>query len=600
MRLILLSLALFAATPVAAAADTKHLADALIRQIRAQQQPDWTFGSGLEDTARVLDLLTRSPRRYNELDGPFFRRAAERVARARPGELADGWRVLALASAITPELVEARQRALDRLRQRAAEADGRVDLLALRTFAEAPLPSPAPGPDAEAAVALLLADEPADVPAPPLDQPLAWARWARAARLVGLELTEPYPPLPAAEGPGAPGDLPGLLDALEQVVAQHGLERAPPADSEPPPPLPEIVDQPRELVEALAASAAWFDAHQEQGTFGLGLPGWVGPEPGITALALSARLAISQLLGEDPPAWTDQGLDYLAGLQRPDGSIQLYGVAVYTTSAAMGALIDGGREQDQPVVARAREFLLMAQADEGEGYVSGSDPHYGGIGYGGDERPDLSNTQFALEAAWRADPDADPEFYEKAMEFLVLNHNAGELGGWSRPRPGGGTLVTGTDGGATYMPGNSPAGEDQLGEGTYSARSYGSMTYALTKSFLICGLDPYGDRVQAAVRWIVRHYTLETNPGFSNPAKAADGLYYYYLAMARTLRLVPDDLLIREDGSQIDWRVDLTERLLSQQRTDGSWINEASARWMEGGQPLCTAYAVLALAAAES
>jgi squalene-hopene/tetraprenyl-beta-curcumene cyclase len=582
-------------TPPTGAQDTKALADQIIRGIRPQQNADGTYGQGFLDTCRVLDLLSRSPRRYTELDGPFFRRAAEQVA-AHPSEspAEDAWTVLALAGCVTAPLRAARDEARDRLLESPGAWTDETALLALRTLPpDAPRWGEPPA-DASAALRCLLAEDPSSVSPPDLEEVDAWTAWARAARLRGV-VPDSAPPLPQ---PGTETDLDSLLETLAQVVVQHGLDRGPApmpteADSR-----PGRVAQPHGLEAGLQHALAFLDARQAHGTFGLDLPGWSGPEPGITAMCLSAALGASRLLGQDPPEWVDDGLDYLAGLQRGDGAILDYGLAVYTTSVALEALVDGGRPGDRDAILRARDFLVSMQADEDLGYDSIDDPHYGGIGYGGDERPDLSNTQMALEAASRAGLPEDSAFTRKALIFLQRNQNLGEVNTERWERAGGGVVVSGNDGGATYMPGSSPAGEDQVGPGVYEARSYGSMTYALTKSYLLCGV-PNGDRrLEAALGWILDHYTLDRNPGFADPGKSADGLYYYYLALARTLRMLPADRVVNEQGQPIPWRKDLQDKLLAEQRTDGSWFNDAAPRWFEGAPTLCTAYALLALDAA--
>ncbi|RKY18526.1 MAG: hypothetical protein DRQ55_13125 [Planctomycetota bacterium] len=595
-RAALLLISLLTPLASAPAQDTRSLADGLVRLIRAHEQADGGYGE-LARSCRVLDLLGRSPRRYNELDGPFVRRAAELVANDTSPEL-DAWRVLALAGAVTPPMVAARNRARDRL---AADAAGLLDaraLLALYTLPPAVSPRLPEAPaGASAELAVLLASDPASVAPPAVDAGADWTRWARAARLRGLR-PGVLPSLPQAPA-SADTPLPELLERLELVIVLHGLLQPSGAVAELPP-LPAKKSAPDSLEAALAHALVFLESRQSGGTLGLDAPGWDGPEPGVTALCLSGAIRASDMLGRPAPKWVDPGLDWLASLQRPDGSIQTYGVAVYTTSVAMEALLDGGRERHAVVVARALTFLVAAQADEGEGYRSEDDPHYGGVGYGGDERPDLSNTFMALGAAQRAGLDPDDAFFQKALTFLRRNQNLGEAGGAHLPRAGGGTTVPGTDGGATYMPGNSPAGEDQVGDGIYVARSYGSMTYALTRSYLICGLTSQDQRVAAAVVWLARNFSVRSNPGFDDPARAGDGLYYYYMAMARTLRLVDDELLIREDGSTLDWRTELLPHLLGQQRIDGSWANEHSSRWYEGSPTLCTGFALLTLAASDS
>ena len=48
------------------------------------------------------------------------------------------------------------------------------------------------------------------------------------------------------------------------------------------------------------------------------------------------------------------------------------------------------------MIAAGQKFLVQHQVDEEEGYKP-DHPYYGGIGYGGGERPDLSNVYIVLE-----------------------------------------------------------------------------------------------------------------------------------------------------------------------------------------------------------
>jgi squalene-hopene/tetraprenyl-beta-curcumene cyclase len=101
------------------------------------------------------------------------------------------------------------------------------------------------------------------------------------------------------------------------------------------------------------------------------------------------------------------------------------------------------------------------------------------------------------------------------------------------------------------------------------------------------------------VRWLSRNFSVDQNPGFATPAECKQGLYYYRLVMARTLALLPEGAFKDEQGHVIDWRTPLVRRLLDSQRVDGSWINTESLRWWEGAPPLASAYALLALRAAQ-
>jgi hypothetical protein len=451
--LALLALAAILAAEPRSQTDTKALADGLVHELRALQNEDGTYGSGIEDTCKVLDLLSRSPRRYNELDGPFFRKAADAVLAADKLEELDGWRAVALAGCVGDAYARERDVLVGRLLKRAERDWGTMswpELFALNRITpdEAPRPPQHIVNFGSPALRVLCGADATRIPPPRLRDTKRWVRWATAARLRGVEIGR-WPDAPAA---GTERDLAARLQDLEHTIAVHGLKAPGDAaedgagDGDEVPP---VVDEPLDRETALRTSLQWLRAHQENGTFGLEVPGWEGPEPGVTALLLAATQWTCAELGEPVPGWVDEGLDWLTTLQDADGAIAMYGVRTYTTSVAMEALLDRGRDAD--VVARALEFLRTVQADEGEGYDADVDPHYGGVGYGGDERPDLSNTHMAVEAARRAGLDVDDEFFQKAMVFLERNHNLGEARVDSWPRAGGGEVISGTDGGATYM-----------------------------------------------------------------------------------------------------------------------------------------------------
>ena len=145
-----------------------------------------------------------------------------------------------------------------------------------------------------------------------------------------------------------------------------------------------------------------------------------------------------------------------------------------------------------------------------------------GRGYGKDSRPDLSNTAFLLEALHAAGNGPDDEAVKKALIFvsrcqnLESEHNTTEF---SSKNPDGGFYYTPAGGG-------SPAGKTDNG----GLRSYAAMTYAGLKSMIYAGLTPDDPRVKAAVAWLQKNYTLESNPGLGEA-----GLYYYYDTFARAL-----------------------------------------------------------------
>ena len=87
--------------------------------------------------------------------------------------------------------------------------------------------------------------------------------------------------------------------------------------------------------------------------------------------------------------------DWVVKQAQPNGSISGANTPTYNTSLAIMGLnaVDAKRFKD--VIGKAQAFLVGFQTDEDRKYKE-SDKFYGGIGYGGDERPDLSNLQYAI------------------------------------------------------------------------------------------------------------------------------------------------------------------------------------------------------------
>jgi squalene-hopene/tetraprenyl-beta-curcumene cyclase len=143
------------------------------------------------------------------------------------------------------------------------------------------------------------------------------------------------------------------------------------------------------------------------------------------------------------------------------------------------------------------------------------------------------------------------------------------------------------------------AGYIELEGGRKIPRSYGSMTYALLKSYIFAGVPKDDPRVKAASEWLRRNYTLDVNPGFEaaeDPSAAFQGLFYYFSTMARTLEVAGEANIVDARGESRSWRKDLAGRLVAiQRKDDGSWLNENSPRWYEGNPILATSYALLAL-----
>ncbi len=315
---------------------------------------------------------------------------------------------------------------------------------------------------------------------------------------------------------------------------------------------------------------------------------------GFTGLAVTPFLKRPDGVRESDKAMIAKSLAFCASSLGPDGGVKAPESSNYETSVVVMALAASKDAKWKPDIDRAAAYLKKLQ------YTDPKDPSYGGIGYGDDgPRSDLSNTNYALQALKAAGVPPDDPAYQKALAFLSRcqnrkeNETPGEPTQWTDPDTKK-KVVRGNDGGAVYFPGNGEhTGFDQAPDGTLVLRSYGSMTYALLHCYHLAGLDKNDGRVKAATDWIGKHWTLESNPGI--PAeKGLDGLYYYYAAIGKTL---PDVGLDKLDagGKSIDWRAELSAKLLAEQKPGGMWQNKGP-RWMESDPRLATAYALTALA----
>ena len=344
------------------------------------------------------------------------------------------------------------------------------------------------------------------------------------------------------------------------------------------------------LIESKAAVrralVALRDLQQEDGS-------WQG-HPAITGLVVTAMVGSGQEEFSAYSKTVSRALDYVRANAQPDGGIYDKFYASYSTSVCAMALVEAGLPEDKPLVARARTFLLGAQADESED-IAPADLQYGGWGYEpnagreGMHRADMSNTQFALEAVRAmekaAKEDADADEYAQACTELAYGRAITYLTRSQNLRATNDQPWAGSDGGFVYRPGESKAGETPEG----GLRSYASMTYAGLKSMIYARLSRDDPRVAAAWEWARLHWSVTENPGLGN-----QGLYYYYLTMARALNALDEEAVVDASGLSHDWRVEIVDQLLKVQAADGTWVNE-NGRWMEQIPELVTAYSVLAI-----
>ena len=303
--------------------------------------------------------------------------------------------------------------------------------------------------------------------------------------------------------------------------------------------------------------------------------------PAITAIVTAAVLRHGRS-PDDPQV--AKALKFLEGLVHEDGGIYAKdsNVKNYETCIAIVCFAAANKDgRYKKLLADAEAFVKKLQWD-GEENHDPSSTYYGGAGYGGHSRPDLSNTQFLLDALKAVGRGPEDEAVQKALVFvsrcqnLETEHNATPF---AAKNPDGGFYYTPAAGG-TSQAGKTPDG---------GLRSYGSMTYAGLKSMVFAGVKADDPRVKAATNWLREHYTLEENPGMGQ-----QGLYYYYHTMAKALDAIGQPTFEDSSAKEHDWRTELANEVLRRQRPNGSWVNE-TVRWMEGDANLATAYALLVL-----
>ena len=345
-----------------------------------------------------------------------------------------------------------------------------------------------------------------------------------------------------------------------------------------------------EVENAVGKGLTWLAGQQQAGG------NWAQAEyPAVTAFILTAFQG-------DPSGFYKRkfekniqaGYDYLVKNVKPDGGIYGKDLKNYNTAISMMALLVANNTAYEAILKNGRKYLITQQDDFGDKGM-GDHPLDGGVGYGGTyKNSDLNNTTTALEALYYTrylksdvanDPDAKDLNWKAAQQFISRTQNL----------PGSNDQKWASDspenkGGFVYFPENSKAGEQKLPDGTLTYRSYGSASYLGLLSLIYSQVEKSDPRVKAAIGWLSRNYSVNENPGMGK-----QGLFYYYITMSKALSIAGIDTLTLPDGSKVNWRQDLTKRLLDLQNSDGSWVNKESGRFWEKDPNLVTAYATLTL-----
>lgn len=462
--------------------------------------------------------------------------------------------------------------------------------------AEQAAPAPAAAPAAPAAPAPPAQPTP---PTPPAKSSTPGTTIGPPAGLADRILGAPAVPLDPRVNAGKMTTLKGAPAIPERIV-------------QPLPAIRRIAERPeqvpisRERFDAAIASLdrglAWL--RKAQGPQG----GWMEttpaagtdqPKPSLAAPVAVSALAVKAFaqrgLSADPTV--TRALSYVGTLTRRDGRFEPDvdgGVGNYVASAVAQALAAVPDGDHGALLQESVEWLKRNQWNQSQG-IGPEQDWFGGSGYGNGKRPDLSNTQMAMDALHDAGVSPDDPAVQRALVFIARCQNLKATNGAEWAQQGS------DDGGMIYSPANGgeSMASDAAGEGRYgekrpegtprSLRSYGSMTYAGFKSMLYAGLPADDPRVRAAFDWMRRHWTFDENPGLG-----AQGHFYYLHAMARALLASQQQRVADAAGAEHNWREELIDAIVKRQRADGSWAN-THERWLEAKPELATVYMLLAL-----
>ncbi|VTR96893.1 signal peptide protein : Prenyltransferase/squalene oxidase OS=Isosphaera pallida (strain ATCC 43644 / DSM 9630 / IS1B) GN=Isop_2195 PE=4 SV=1: Prenyltrans_2: Prenyltrans_1 [Gemmata massiliana] len=310
---------------------------------------------------------------------------------------------------------------------------------------------------------------------------------------------------------------------------------------------------------------------------------------GITGIVVTGLIRTGTKPEDEPAAKGVKFIEKLVNAKSGHiaGDDSKAGLINYTTSINILALNAANKgDKYKGVIGNATKYLKEYQWDEARGKKDDSD-YYGGAGYAGDKsRPDLSNTAFFLEALKAAGVAKDDPAFKKAQVFISRCQNFESeynTAPWAKKNNDGSFVYTGANGGENRR---SDDTKNDLG-------GYGSMTYAGVKSMIYCGIAKDDKRVQKALEWIGKNYTLDANPGMPE-VNSQRGLYYYYHTFAKTMDALGVDEFTDAKGVKHDWRADLLAAIAKRQKPDGSFVND-NDRWMEGDKNLVTGYALMAL-----
>ena len=347
------------------------------------------------------------------------------------------------------------------------------------------------------------------------------------------------------------------------VFATAALACAAPAQDAAPAQVP--VERVLSAIDAASERGArWLAARQRaDGSFA------ATGNDGLCSVALSAMALWS--LGEARPQALDDeraraGVRYLVEHRCEDGGIYdpARGLAVYTTGVSVRALRAlGERAGDASLIGLVRDAELFDYRRAApESVIDAVQRDQVAVGQSAEVARKLLAQGGVLSEQQR-----------KALEFLA-GSKRDAVRSPSRVR----------------TPGERP-----------SPSGIGPFTYDDLLPFVYLDLSPEHTVAVRALHALRSYYTVDHNPdltkryGQDGFLPGTQGLYYYYLVVARALSTQGHAVIETADGARHEWAREIALRLVQLQDADGSWVNR-DPRWWEHEPVLVTSYALLTLA----
>ncbi len=323
---------------------------------------------------------------------------------------------------------------------------------------------------------------------------------------------------------------------------------------------PLSLDELQHIDAAVARGRSWLLEHQSPGGAFAPLAQNAACPVALSSMALWALAST----GSEPVDPMRNAARFLLAYKQPDGGVYdpRHGLSVYTSGVALQALRSLTSVHEFPEIADVLPgldlFVYRARAPESLADAE-SDP-----------RKDLAGPAEAQRLL--QDTRYSPE-EQRALEFLARS---------------------------ATLPTNAPPLRVRIPGWSGQRADLGPFSYEDVLPFVYLPLEADQQVALRAYEALRTYYDLERNPDLTKRygelgfLSGTQGLYYYYLLVARALSARGLPWIDLASGARRDWVRELSVKLLSLQRAEGAWKN-ADGRWWEQEPVLVTSYALLAL-----